>query len=252
MSLLSNKASVLLLPGRALMRHGGRPLEERRGEGWEGALSSLEALLRQAGRVRGARVGLSHHFAALHVFSPPPMRLQKDEMQGWLRERLGRDFGAEAETWRLAWQDMPPGRHVPVVSLEAGRYEALAARLHAMGASLKQLAPWFMPAWKRHRTSLGSDAAWLALVEPGRLALARVEAGRLVHAGMGRLEPAPDTAVVAQVEAAVARQALRLGVAAEGTVGLLAPDLPVDGAASPGSSLRLRLLDGPGWGGLLP
>lgn len=251
MSLLSTDAGILLLPGRALLGRGGRALDERRGEGWDGALSSLEAVLKQAGRVGGVRVGLSHHFASMHVFEPPAVRLPRDEMQGWLRERLSQDFGTEAESWRLAWQDVPPGRHVPVAALPVDRFEALHAQLHAVGASLKQLAPWFLTAWTRHRTALASANTWLALAEPGRLALARVEHGRPVHVGMSRLDAGQASAVTAQVAAAVARQALRLGVAVEGEVGLLAPDLPVEGAV-PGSSLRFRLLDGAGWGGVLP
>lgn len=251
MSLLSTDTRILLLPGRVLMRHDGRALEERRGEGWEGALASLEALLKQVGKVRGARVGLSHHFASLHVFAPPAVRLPRDEMHGWLRERLVQDFGAEAEAWRLAWQDVPPGRHVPVAALPVERLEALTTQLHAMGASLKQLTPWFVTAWKRHQAALGSADAWLALVEAGRLALARVEHGRLIQVGMGRLETTSAASVATQVAAAVARQALRLGVAGEGEVVLLAPEIPIEGI-SPGTSLRFRPLAGAGWGGLLP
>lgn len=251
MSLLSTDTSILLLPGRALMWHDGQALKERRGEGWEGAMASLEALLKQAGKVRGARVGLSHHFASLHVFAPPAVRLPRDEMHGWLRERLVQDFGTEAEAWRLAWQDVPPGRHVPVAALLSERLEALTTQLHAMGASLKQLTPWFVTAWKRHQAALGSADTWLALVEDGRLALARVENGRLIHVGMGRLEAGPDASVAAQVAAAVARQALRLGVTGDGEVALLAPGMSMEGIPS-GSSLRFRLLDSTGWGGLLP
>lgn len=251
MSLLSTDTSVLLLPGRALMRHGGRALEERSGEGWEGALASLESLLKQAGKVRGARVGLSHHFASLHVFAPPSVRLPRDEMHGWLRERLAQDFGTEAEAWRLAWQDVPPGRYVPVAALPAERLDTLTTQLHAMGASLKQLAPWFVTAWKRHQAALGSADVWLAMVEAGRLALARVEHGRLIQVGMGRLETTSAASVATQVAAAVARQALRLGVAAEGEVVLLAPEISIEGIP-PGTSLRFRPLAGAGWGGLLP
>lgn len=251
MSLLSTDTSILLLPGRAVMWHDGQSLKARRGEGWEGALASLETLLKQAGKVRGVRVGLSHHFASLHVFAPPAVRLPRDEMQGWLRERLAQDFGAEAESWRLAWQDVPPGRHVPVASMPAERLEALASRLHAVGASLKRLSPWFVTAWKRHQAALGPADTWLALVEAERLALARVARGHLIHVGMGRLEAGPADSVAAQVASAVARQALRLGVAAEGDVALLAPGMRMDGLL-PGASPRLRLLDNAGWGVLLP
>lgn len=249
MSLLSTDAALLLLPGRALARQGGRALEEVRGTGWDGALEALEALLKQIGPGRSVGVGLSHHFASVHAFPPPPMRLGRDEMQGWLRERLTQDFGAEAETWRLAWQDTPPGRHVPVASLTAERHEALMARLDAQRIVLRHLTPWFIPAWRRHGRAL-RHGGWLALAESGRLALARVAQGRPVHVGMGRLEE--GVSVPAQVAAAVTRQALRLGVPAQGDVCLLAPEVAVEGGL-PGSTLRLQLLNGcgAGWGGLM-
>lgn len=251
MSLLSTDAAVLLLPGRAFMRHGGRVREVACGTGWDGALDGLASLSKEKGPVRGARVALSHHFASPHVFAPPPMRLNGDEMQGWLRERLGQDFGVEAETWRLAWQDTPPGRPVPAATLTAERHDALMACLDAMRIRLRHLNPWFVSAWGRHHRALGQGGAWLALVEPGRLALARVEKGRPIHLGMSRLEADSALSLPAQVAAAVTRQALHLGVPEAGEVCLLAPSMAVEGGL-PGSSLRLRLLDGgAGWGGLL-
>lgn len=252
MSLLSTDAGILLLPGRALMGRGGRFQESAQGEGWDGALAGLKDLLRQVGAKGKVSVALSHHFAALHVFAPPAVRLPADEMQGWLREQLVRDFGGEAETWRLAWQDVAPGRPVPVTSMPEERYAALLACMAGQGASLAQLGPWAVQAWARHRGNL-KGSAWLALAEPGRLALARVEGGRLVHVGMSRMDADPTASVPAQVSAEATRQALRVGRAPSGEILVLAPAIQVDPMPQ-GGAWRIRVLGpaGAGWGALLP
>lgn len=234
-----------MLPGRALLRHAGGLAEEIRGDGWDGALAGLEALLKSRRPGRDLDIRLSHHFAALHLLPPPPMRLGMEEMQGWLGERLAADFGAEAAAWRLAWQDVPPGRPVPVASLPADRYQALTDRVSAAGGRARRVAPWFVPAWAGHHRALGRGMAWLALAEPGRLALARVEGGRAVSLGLSRLDPA--SALAGQVAAALGRQALQAGVPAQGDVWLLAPEGGEAGSLA-GSALRLRPLQGHGSG----
>lgn len=252
MSLLSSSASCLLLPGRALLRQGGRVLEETRGEGWDGALASLDALL-QAARPGGLRVALSHQFAALHLVEPPPVRLRGEEMQGWLRDHLALDFGAETEGWRLAWQDAAPGQRLPVASMPVALYDALAATLTAHRVKLSRSAPWLVVAWARHRRAWGRSPGWFAALEPGYLALARVERGTLAGLSLGRVGLEAGAPPPAQVSAAVARQALHLGVAAEGPVWVLAPATRADWTRETGGQRLLPLPGtGEGWGGLLP
>ncbi|MEW5769463.1 MAG: hypothetical protein AB1831_03775 [Pseudomonadota bacterium] len=250
MSPLSNNAACLLLPGRAILRQGADLREARQGEAWEGALASLQALLRERRPRGGVRVALSHHFAALHLVAPPPVRLGAEEMEGWLRERLGQDYGAEAAGWRIAWQDVPPGGPVPVASLAAEHHAALAECLGETAP--RQISPWGVLAWQRHHRALGRGEAWLALAETGRLALLRVAGGRPTHIGMSRLAEAPS-GLAGQLADAVARQALHAGLQAPGEVWLLAPELAAD-ASLPGATLRVRPLGagGAGWGGLLP
>jgi len=247
---LSTSARCLLLPGRALLRHAGGVAEETRGEGWDGGLAALEALLQSRRGGRGLDIRLSHHFAALHLLPPPPVRLGAGEMGGWLGEKLAADFGAEVAGWRLAWQDVPPGHPVPVASLPADRYQALTDRLSAAGVQPSRVAPWCVAAWDRHCRALGRGAGWLALAEPGRLALARVEGGRPVGLGMSRLDA--GSAPAAQLAAALGRQALHAGVPVGGDVWLLAPEGGADWTPT-GSTLGLRPLEGHGvgWGGLL-
>lgn len=250
----------MLGPGEAVLRQGGRSLTASQGEGWSGALASLATLHRQHGLRARVRVVLSHHFVGLHLVAAPPTRLSAEEMAGWLHERMWADFGAEAETWRLAWQDAPPGRPIAVASLAESHYADLVAHLADAGARLDALAPWCVPAWARHGARLGRHG-WLALLEPGRLVCLRWEHGGFTHLAGARLatpapEPAPSAAALApQLNTALARQALQWGLALPPLLHLLAPGLDPGAApdpALPGSALSWRVLPcADGWAGLL-
>ncbi len=218
--------TLFLLPGRALLWHRGRKLEHSEGEGWEGALASLATLRSQVGNALvGARVqvSLSHHFASVHLLEPPPIRLALDEMAGWIQERLMQDYGPEADSWRVAWQDVPPGRRVPVTSMQETQYQQLIDALTAAGLAPRTLSPWFITAWQRHRRVLARAQGWLALLEPDRLLLLRLDHGHPMGAVLQRLPQGLSFA--SAVEAAITRQALQSGMDSEGTVYCLAPDV---------------------------
>lgn len=237
--------ALALLPGRAVLRAGGRLLEQAEGEGWAGALASLETLLAQARPAGSVAVVLSHHFARVLLLAPPPVRLNAREMEGWLREVLTRDYGAQAATWQLAWQDPAPGRPVPLAVLDRERLARLQERLVQDGLELKSLEPWFAAAWNRHRAALGRQSGWFALLEPGRIALARVEAGRPVA-----LRTQPSAGAAAEdLKAMIQRETLHGGFAGAGPVWTVAldVDLPVAGSLA-GRPIQALLPAGAGAG----
>ena len=249
MSLLSTDIA-LLLPGRALLRCGGKLHASQQGGGWEGALSSLSAALPAAGKVRTLRVLLSHHFAGLHVLPPPAMRLSSEEMGGWLQEHLLRDYGTESETWRLAWQDVAPGQAVPVTTLPQLQYDSLHTLLVESGVRLTLLAPWFQIAWARH-AGAARRAGWLALAEPGRLALARLERGRLHDLTLTRLETAGAIPLGRQIRTAVTRDALLRGVEQPPQVPVFAPELSLAADVAGAKTGIQALAPGAGWEAVL-
>jgi hypothetical protein len=247
-SLLSPDAALALHPGRALLRAGGRLLEQTSGAGWEGALSALDTLLAQVRPTGGLRASLSHHFAGVLLLEPPPLHLGHAEMSGWVRERLARDYGAEAQTLRPVWQDVPPGRPVPVAVMDAGRHEQLALRLRDAGLSLRQSAPWFVWAWNRHRRALPRHAGWLALIEPGRILLARAEGGCPAGLCAAPACAAPEDDLAGLLK----RESLRRGTGEGDELWLASAgvDLVRQGTYA---GRRAHWLDsGAGWGGLLP
>jgi hypothetical protein len=241
--------ALALLPGRAVLRTGGRLLEQAEGEGWAGALASLGRLLAQA-RPAGPLAGvLSHHFARSFLVPPPPVRLSAQEMAGWLPDCLARDYGAEAAGWELAWQDAAPGRPVPVAALDRERLARLQARLAQDGLGLKSLEPWFASAWNRHRAALGRQSGWFALLEPGRMALARVAAGRPVALRTQQCAGAPAE----ELQAMIRRETLHGGFAETGPVWVVAVAvaLPVAGDLA-GRPVHVLSPAGAGAGAMLP
>ncbi len=248
MSLLSPDAALALHPGRALLRAGGRLLEQASGAGWEGALSALDTLLAQARPTGGLRASLSHHFAGVLLLEPPPVHLGHAEMSGWVRECLTRDYGAEAQALRPVWQDVPPGWPVPVAVTDAVRHEQLVRRLRDAGLDLSQSAPWFVWAWNRHRRALPRHGGWLALLEPGRILLARAVGGR--PAG---LCVAPAGAVTEDdLAGLLKRESLRRGTGEGDELWLASAGVNVDRQGTYAGRRAHWLGSSADWGGLLP
>lgn len=241
--------ALALLPGHAALRTGGRLLEQAAGEGWEGALAALESLLAQVRPRGGVRVVLSHHFSRPLLLPPPPVRLSPAEMDGWVAGRLTESYGTEAAAWRPVWQDMPPGRPVPVAVMDGARFDRLDRQLKEAGLVIGSAEPWFSVAWNRHRRVLAGRSGWLALLEPGRIALARVESGRpaSLRTAQSGAEPLADLAAM------IVRESLHGGVEGRGDLWLAAVgvDAPAAGTLA-GCDLHGLLPNGAAWSGLLP
>jgi hypothetical protein len=209
-----SSSHLLLLPGRALLKHAGQLDESRQGsageeEGWEAALTSLGTVLNRKNMRARLQVSLSHHFASMHVVKSPPVRLAGDEMRGWLQSQLVQDYGVEAETWQLAWQDVPPGYPVPVSSFPLARLERLITQLAEAGVAAHGIRPWFVTAWNRYHRELSRDSSGMALLEKGRLLLVRTAGKQMRQVSMSRMTDAP---AAPQLAAAISRQSLLMPV----------------------------------------
>lgn len=223
MSPLSPSPLLALAPGYAALAAGGRVHEAHLADSADplAGLADLLAPLRRRGRVR---VVLSHELARVWLLPAPPMRLATAELQGWLAETLAGRFGEPARAWRLAWQPAPPGRPLLVTALDAAWLEALQAALASQGLRAAMVAPWLAGAANRLRRPLARGAAWLALAEPGRITLARLEAGEFAALRSSRVAGEPAAALADMV----AREGLRAGLAGAAPVWLAADRVEAD------------------------
>lgn len=192
----------------------GRRLQEAAvaDPGWNGALKALAELLAAGRPDARARVVLSHHFAPVYLLPATPVRLSHAELLGWARERLVSQFGESARNWQLVAQAEPPGDPFLVSTLPPERLSELDAVLATAGVRAIGLQPWLAVACNRYRASLGRGTAWLALAEPGRLTLARMQGGRFraLRSALTGPDPVRDLADM------MARESL---LEAEGTQG---------------------------------
>jgi aryl carrier-like protein len=145
----------------------------------EAVLKAVEVLL--AGKPARGRVELtlSHQLAPVWLIPPAPVRLNWQETQGWVQDRLGKQFGELASTWRIAWEAAPAGEPILASGVDAVWLDGLIEGLREQGVRLQHVRPWLAVACNRHRKVLAKGAAWLALAETGRLTLAGFEDGRL-------------------------------------------------------------------------
>jgi hypothetical protein len=188
---------IALAPGHVGVAVGSARKETSLSEpGWAGALKALADQLADSRSGGRARVVLSHHFAPVYLLQAPSLRLSTKEMLGWTREQLVQQFGEAARGWLLAWQDEPPGEPFLVSTLAPDRLADLNEILRARGLRAGSVEPWLAEACRRHRRVLGRGATWLALAEPGRLTLARLQRGhfRTLRSAQIGTEPARDLA----------------------------------------------------------
>ncbi|MFN3545125.1 MAG: hypothetical protein ACK4UX_09780 [Thiobacillus sp.] len=231
MSLLSPSARIALTPTRvALLAGGARRDALVATPGWPGALETLSGLLAGATLRGRASVRLSHHFASVHLLAAAPVALKPQEMQGWILDQLGRQFGESGRDRRVAWQPEPRGEPFLAGSIEPGHLAELEVVLRAASLKPADVQPWLVSAWNRHRRQLGRGRAWFALAEPGRLTLLGLDAGR---ARSLRSLPVESDGVGA-LAALLTREALLAGEDDAAPVWVEAVDLEADWRALPG------------------
>lgn len=233
MSLLSPDIRIALTPGLVAVAAPRLYREAQVAEGGDAlaALDELLASLQLRGRVR---VVLSHELARVWLLPAPPVRLSTDEMKGWVQGHLAQQFGDAAQGWRLVWQPTPPGQPVLAGAIEAGWFAALQQILSTHGLKPAAVEPWLATACARLPAALGREGAWLALAEPGRITLARVERGAFRALRSSRMSGDPAAALAGMV----ARESLLAELADDSPVWLESVQLQADWRGNAGLEVR--------------
>jgi hypothetical protein len=191
---------ALLEPGRATLAGIAR----ESGEGWQGALAALDALLAER-RVRRLRLVLSNHFVRYLVVPEEAAVRSAVERTAYLAHHFSAVYGERAAHWRIAadrggdgaWL----GAAVDAELIAAAR--ALAAR---RGATLAGAEPLAVAAFNRARRRLGGGARFFAVLEAGRACVLLLDGERVLRVVNQRCADAQ-----AELEPLVALEALDAG-----------------------------------------
>ena len=142
---------------------------------WRRALAALETALPEfGGRTADAVVILSNHFVRYALVTDSNQIGTADEEQALVRHSFAKIYGAAADHWALRLNDADGGYGLRVASaVDQDLQESLRALFQPTKLKLRSIQPYLMAAFNhwRHRFN---DSAWFALVEQGRLCLAKI------------------------------------------------------------------------------
>jgi hypothetical protein len=191
---------ALLEPGRATLAGTVRA----GGEGWQGALEALEALLAER-RLRRLNLVLSNHFVRYLVVPEDAQVRSPAERNAYLAHHFAAVYGERAAHWSFAAERGGDGTCLAAaVDAELiGAARAMAARRKT---ALARAEPLAAAAFNRARRRLGGGARFFAVLEPGRVCLLLLDGGRVVRVASQRCADAQR-----ELERLLAMEALDAG-----------------------------------------
>lgn len=154
------------------------PLQQADNIPWSSGIDALEILLDDpAWGGRNITLVLSNHYVRYAVI-PQGQALAARELNDLARLVFRNTFGDLAHDWELR---VSPGKTLR--TLASAVPQALLSALHIAcegRGTLRSIQPGLMGVFNRIRPTIANDAGTLALVEPGRITLARIDNGQWV------------------------------------------------------------------------
>ncbi len=143
---------------------------------WQATLTTLAGALAEfSSRPGDVEIILSNHFVRYALVPDSEQINSAAEEQALVRHHFTRLYGGSAENWVLRLSDPGVDAGPRLASaVDAGLLEGLGALFRPGKLTLCSIQPNLMAAFNDLRPRLASDA-WFALIEPGRLCLARFE-----------------------------------------------------------------------------
>jgi hypothetical protein len=173
-------------------------------EGASGWPAAIEALARALPEVapRGAEVRtiVSNHFVR-YALLPGIERLGADEEREALaRHQFQTVHGERAAAWRVALAEHGARASGLAAALDAELVDALVATLTAAGHTPRAIAPLLAAAVNACRGEIGSDPAWIAVAEPGRLCVGCLDDRRWIDVRNARAPRGPEAELAVVLE----------------------------------------------------
>ena len=149
------------------------PAEDSAGdqEPWRGALEALERKIPPLKNRTDVSIVLSNHFVRYALVPPQSGAASADEELALARFQFVKIHGERAK----AWEVRVSGEVACAIdtALLSGLKEIFSKQ---KGARLASIQPYLMAAYNQWRPRIPRDGAWLVLVEPERVCLARLAA----------------------------------------------------------------------------
>lgn len=219
---------------------------------WHGAMLGVESAIRElAGGLRRLEVLVSNHFAHYHLLAPQAgaSKLSGDEERAYAHHCFAEVFGHNAEGWDVRVSYERAGVSRVACAMEKEFLTGLSSRAEEAGLKLESVQPYLAAAFNQWRSQIDNRTLWLAVVEQGRLVLARFEDGcwswlRSLRVGRKWMEDLPDL---------IMREQHLAGTDVDGSAEVLVfcPEVPVL-AVRPDSGMSIKQLQLPARAGFSP
>ncbi len=253
-----DRVTVFLGPGHVHLARAARgwrpqpgmglslPCGEANGTAWQPALATLARGLGNL-KWQGAdvRVTVSNHFVRYALVAAAGKLRGEAERAAAARHALRATYGERADGWRVVFGDGGAGGAALAAAIEPELVDGIAGALAAAKLRPVAIEPLLATAFNLCRHAIDGRPAWLAVAEPGRVCVARVD-----HDGWHRLRVERVRGRLSdELASALERSRLADGVdAGAGRVLLVSRDEPqVEFAPGSGWSVeRVRLADAGG------
>lgn len=156
-------------------------------------LQSLDGLKPLLAKLRPGKmdVRLSQHLVKMQLMPAAGAALSGRESERYIQDRFRRTHGDVARHWTVRWQPEPGHRPFLACAIDSAWLESFSTLLGQNGLALHRLSPWFTASFNRYRARMAKQASDLALIEPERITLARIDQGRWLSLKSQRFSEQP-------------------------------------------------------------
>lgn len=150
---------------------------------WSGALTALAGLLNKPEwQHADATVVVSNGFARFQLLPWNENITSAEEQRSFARHKLAAVYGDSSE-WEIRIAEGNAGTENLACGMHLKLLDSITACCSNQGVRLRSLQPYLMAAYNRVRQELAQGNIWLAVTEPQRVCIMRLENGawRSIH-----------------------------------------------------------------------
>lgn len=145
---------------------------------WQPAVAALGGWLRERQLKRAKlQVFLGGQLVRWQLLEWQPQLASPQELKAYVQLRFRATFGTAADGWRVVHAEPVPGRTLAACAIDEALLAELKDLQDTVGATVVSVVPYFSAAFDRWRGSLGQQAAWFGVTEPGVLTLGLLRSG---------------------------------------------------------------------------